>query len=254
MRLVRRLDHVVAVFDGAQTAFEHLTEELGLPVAWPLQDYPGVVSGGVGFGNLNVEFVPSRSDNSAHAPVSFSGLAFEPETDVNDAYVARLTASEVRHEEPVTTPGWTIVKLLGLLDGADTFICDYHIPGAKDASIRRDALLAAQGGVLRVQGVVRVVLGVHDMDHALREWSKILGPTTHVDENLWECDDGAAVQLVLSDHDGVVDIVIEARGHEVARHDPSDRDLRDILSGLPLTFARTGVVHVAPSRRREVGR
>jgi hypothetical protein len=54
-----------------------LTEVLQLPVAWPLMSpRPGVTTGGVAFGNVNVEAIriPGRKDKASR----LVGFAFEP--------------------------------------------------------------------------------------------------------------------------------------------------------------------------------
>ena len=52
---IRRIDHIMVRTDTPANLYSFLTETLRLPVAWPLATRGGVTSGGVGFGNVNVE-------------------------------------------------------------------------------------------------------------------------------------------------------------------------------------------------------
>ena len=54
---IRQIDHVMIKADDPREVFAFFTETLGLPIAWPLEERGGVVSGGVGFGNVNVEAI-----------------------------------------------------------------------------------------------------------------------------------------------------------------------------------------------------
>ena len=54
---IRQIDHVMIKADDPREVFAFFTETLGVPIAWPLEERGGVVSGGVGFGNVNVEAI-----------------------------------------------------------------------------------------------------------------------------------------------------------------------------------------------------
>ena len=236
VKLVRRLDHVVAVLPRAEEAFRHLVNDLGLPEAWPFADYGGFVSGGVGFGNLNVEIVQGRSDNHSPRPSRFSALAFEPVSAVDDDFLATLDDRGLRFTGPLVTSGWTNVDLPGLLDGVHTFICDYHIPGAKDASLRREALSANQGGALGVVAVIEVVIGVRDVGATVAECSKLLGPTVTSKGDAWAGDEGPNLRVVSSDEVGVLNLVVDARLRDRVDEWQSSRTFHDPLDGLAFSF------------------
>lgn len=48
---IQHIDHIMIRTDRPAEIYALLTDVLRLPVAWPLADRGGVVSGGVGFGN-----------------------------------------------------------------------------------------------------------------------------------------------------------------------------------------------------------
>lgn len=63
--------------DAPRELYAFFTDVLQLPVAWPLMSpRPGVTTGGVAFGNVNVEAiqVPAQKDKAPR----LLGFAFEP--------------------------------------------------------------------------------------------------------------------------------------------------------------------------------
>jgi hypothetical protein len=55
--LVRQIDHIIIRSDEAEGLFRLFSEKLNLPVAWPYRSYGAFSSGGVGFGNVNIELM-----------------------------------------------------------------------------------------------------------------------------------------------------------------------------------------------------
>lgn len=82
---VRQIDHVLLNSDEPAQLFRLFSQKFGLPVAWPFQSYGTFSSGGVGFGNVNIELLQVQDP-----PSGFIGAALEP-SSVSDA-VAGLDA------------------------------------------------------------------------------------------------------------------------------------------------------------------
>jgi hypothetical protein len=53
--LVQQIDHIIISLDDPEKMMRLLSEKLSLPVAWPFQAYGTFSSGGVSFGNVNIE-------------------------------------------------------------------------------------------------------------------------------------------------------------------------------------------------------
>ena len=75
---IRQIDHVMIKADDPREVFALFTETLGLPIAWPLEERGGVVSGGVGFGNVNVEAIRFPSQASLPSRAQLTGFGYEP--------------------------------------------------------------------------------------------------------------------------------------------------------------------------------
>src|SRR5215212_3322570 len=64
---IRQIDHVMIRTDAPRDLYAFFTNVLQLPVAWPLMSpRPGLTTGGVAFGNVNVEAmqVPAQKDRA----------------------------------------------------------------------------------------------------------------------------------------------------------------------------------------------
>lgn len=55
--IIRQVDHILIQASEPRDLFDFFAETLQLPVAWPIADYSGFTSGGVGAGNVNIEVV-----------------------------------------------------------------------------------------------------------------------------------------------------------------------------------------------------
>jgi catechol 2,3-dioxygenase-like lactoylglutathione lyase family enzyme len=74
---IRQIDHVMIRTDAPRELYAFFTDVLQLPVAWPLMSpRPGVSTGGVAFGNVNIEAiqVPGQKEKAPR----LLGFAFEP--------------------------------------------------------------------------------------------------------------------------------------------------------------------------------
>jgi hypothetical protein len=55
--LAYKIDHVGVCMPGVEEAFRFCHDRLALPVAWPFARYGAAHTGGIGLGNLNLEFL-----------------------------------------------------------------------------------------------------------------------------------------------------------------------------------------------------
>ena len=61
-QIVRQVDHILLRVDDADSAFAMLTEELRIPVAWPLFTYRGLQSAAASFGGVSLEVLLVESN------------------------------------------------------------------------------------------------------------------------------------------------------------------------------------------------
>src|SRR5688572_17900283 len=75
---VQYIDHIMIRCDDPAELFAFFSQTLQLPIAWPLADRGGVVSGGVGFGNVNIEAIRFPGQIRDPTPTHLVGLALKP--------------------------------------------------------------------------------------------------------------------------------------------------------------------------------
>ena len=189
--LAYKVDHVGVSVAGAQAAFEFCRDELRLPVAWPFARYGSASTGGIGLGNLNLEWLEMGTVSLCVREPSAVGLiALQRAPESVDALTSALRDRAIDHGPPMTTGdevfGFTNVLL------ADTgfdiaFFCGYHYPGAHDNVLRLASLDANGGGALRLRGVTELRAALD-----LSRWAPILGGGT---DTGWRFDTGPSLVI-----------------------------------------------------------
>lgn len=215
--LAYKIDHVGVCMPGAEEAFRFCRDRLALPVAWPFAHYGATHSGGIGLGNLNLEFLnPGRPSLAPHQPARIGLVALQPAPRTVDDLTAALDHRGVPHQGPVTTgsqvSGFTNVYLgpFGIDLG---FFCSYHYPGAHDNAVRAASLSAAGGGALALRSVTEIRADL-DIDACTMilgaseggRWSFRTGPDLVADESVaagtalmtWSVADIEAAAAVLA--------------------------------------------------------
>ena len=161
--VVQHIDHIMIRAQEPGELYAFFVDTLQLPVAWPLAERGGVTSGGVGFGNVNVEAIRFPGQSGEPGPAHLVGFAFKPVG--LEKSLAELKRREIEYGEPrpfvttgpdgTRTTSFTNVTLSRFSDadrpGAATlhvFLSEYN-PVYVDAEQRRARLrkeLAARDG------------------------------------------------------------------------------------------------------------
>ena len=211
---IRRIDHIMIRADDPANVYAFFTDVLQLPVAWPLlSPRDGVATGGVGFGNVNVEAIRFPQQKGQPSRAQLLGFAFEPSplaTSLAELDRRGITYGERRPLISTAPDGskntlWTNVTLRQFSDGeaADAtmhvFLSEYS-PKYVNVDQRRERLrrqLAEnRGGPLGVESVNEVIVGVTDLEAARGLWQKLLDPTPLSGPGTWQVGDGPAIRLV----------------------------------------------------------
>jgi hypothetical protein len=221
---VRQIDHIMIRTDDPGSIYALLTEILQLPVAWPLATRGGVTSGGVGFGNVNVEAIRFPGQKPSHGQLV--GLGLEPSSLAEcmaELQRRGFTYGDVRPFVLTEPEGskktlFTNVTLRQFSDSdrpADAkmhiFLSEYS-PTYVDVRQRQDRLrrelLASGGGPLGLKAVKEVVIGVRDLEAAIKLWGSLLEPRRPSAKGLWEVGGGPAIRVVRADEDKLQGVVI----------------------------------------------
>jgi hypothetical protein len=194
--LVRQIDHILIGSDEPEELFRLFSEKLGLPVVWPFRSYGEFSSGGVGFGNVNIELIRAERPESA-----LIGVALEPSS--LPEVLTELDAQGLKHGSPAPfhqkDPSgaerllWTTVQMTSLPPASTIFFCKYNFDVDERRARIRGELQNHGGGPLGIESVMELVIGVRDMAAAQRDWSILLGPArsrprTSLADRLRSCD------------------------------------------------------------------
>jgi catechol 2,3-dioxygenase-like lactoylglutathione lyase family enzyme len=239
---IREIDHIMIRTGNPHELYAFFTETLQLPAAWPMTSpRAGVTTGGVSFGNVNVEAIqlPGQKD----AQPRLVGFALEP-SSLNDS-MTELTRRgiTVGERRPLIAAGsggsentlWTNVTLRPFSDSdspADAmmhiFLSEYSPTYVnveeRRARVRRQ-LVASGGGPLGVVEVKEVIIGAIDVARARQLWQRLLDPTPSSAPNRWQIGNGPAVRLVSAAENTIQTLVIRVASLDRARRFLRDKQL-----------------------------
>jgi len=239
---IRQIDHIMIRTGDPRELYAFFAETLRLPTAWPMTSpRAGVMTGGVGFGNVNVEAiqVPGQTDPRPR----LVGFAFEPSA-LDESLIElnrRGLASGERRPLVATGPDgstrtlWTNVTLRQFSDSdnpADAtihiFLSEYspsYVNVVERRARLRSQLAGSGGGPLGVVDVKEVIIGAVDLDVARRLWQKLLEPTPSATSNTWQIGSGPAVRLVPANENRIQALLIRVASLERAKTFLRDRQL-----------------------------
>ena len=221
---VRQIDHIMIRTDDPGKLYAFFTEALQLPVAWPLATRGNVMSGGVGFGNANVEAIRFPGQKPSHAQLV--GFGFEPVTLAE--CLAELDRRGISYgaPRPFAMTGqdgskktlFTNVTLRQFSDAdrpADAtmhiFLSEYS-PTYVDVEQRRARLRRelreSGGGPLGVRAVQEVIIGATDLKAATAQWERLLEPRRASAQGLWQVGDGPEIRVVQAGENKLQGLVI----------------------------------------------
>jgi catechol 2,3-dioxygenase-like lactoylglutathione lyase family enzyme len=231
---IRQIDHIMIRAGDPRELYAFFVETLQLPIAWPMTSpRAGVMTGGVGVGNVNVEAIqfPAQTDERPR----LLGFAFEPSVLDDSVIELKRRGLTVGERRPLTATGpdgskrtlWTNVTLQQFSDsdnqaeGAIHIFLSEYSPTYVNVNERR-ARLRAQlnkngGGPLGVVDVKEIVIGTVDLDTARPLWQKLLDPTPATTSDTWQVGDGPALRLVRADENRIEALVIRVASLERAK-------------------------------------
>jgi catechol 2,3-dioxygenase-like lactoylglutathione lyase family enzyme len=239
---IRRIDHIMIRTGNPHELYTFFTETLQLPVAWRLTSpRAGVTTGGVSFGNVNVEAIqfPGQKDPQPR----LVGLALEPASLADSITALARRGVTLGEPRPLIAAGadgtkktlWTNVTLRPFSDSdgpADAtmhiFLSEYspaYVNVEERRARLRKQLAASGGGPLGVIQVKEVVVGASDMAAARRLWQSLLDPIPSSGPDSWSVGDGPAIRLAPAAGNRIMSLVVRVASLERAATFLRDRHL-----------------------------
>jgi len=231
----RSIDHVVIRVDDARPLFRLLTERLGLPVVWPLQEAAFATFGWVGIGNTNLEIWASanNADIPANVPLPLvHGFALEPQdlqSDINGLSLQGVNCKPARSYQTLNPEGELRTNFTNsvVLDVSSDSCCIFFCAWGTEAPItpwenglqtseRRvretKAFLACGGGALGVVGLREIRMAVPHLSSAREKW----GILTASDPDALLLAPGITLQLEQGEHHVISELTLAVRDMHAA--------------------------------------
>jgi len=225
---VKRIDHILLTPENPRGLYDFLTKELKLPTAWAFREYEGFASGGIFFGNVNLEAMVMNQDNLS-SPSKIAGIAFEPAEPTGEI-VEELNRRQIDYDEPRTyefgpeqskIKMWTTTILKDFFPGSVVFICEYH-PGLFNPPAWRKTLQKKlkeiKGGPLGIEYIKELELRVKNKEQALQKWQNLLSPNSSFSDGCFAVGDGPRLCIMESDKDYIHSIKIKVKSLDNARN------------------------------------
>jgi hypothetical protein len=242
--LARQVDHIIINADEPEQLFGFFSDKLGFPTAWAFKSYGTFSSGGVGFGNVNIEVMQQHG-----RPAGFVGVGLEPGSVselVSGLDDRGLPHSAVAPYYRKDSSGkdvllWTNVGLRDLPPGS-VFFCkyapEYLNVGERRARVQRE-LESRAGGPLGVESTVELVIDVRDIAAAQRGWRLLLGPERAGQELVWQLGSGPAIRLVAGQEDRLALLRLKVKSLERARAFLKTENLLGADTGREISLERS---------------
>lgn len=225
---ITQIDHLMVQVPDSATVYRIFSEELELPVAWQMVDYGSFSTGGVSFGNVNMELLESSWLTKLQGQVPWNtgivGIAFEPSSSL-EATTTILEKGGVAHSAvmPFNTEMngtrytlWNNLNLERFMPGSMIFYCKYTFDQDKFRQHMQSALASKDGGPLGVIGLKEIVIEYAD-EPVLQNWQMLVPAAPGDQPYLRNGGNGIIIRLIRSDRNAISSIVVQVKSLERAK-------------------------------------
>jgi hypothetical protein len=244
---VRQIDHIMVQVPDPGPVYRLFADILGLPVAWPMADYGSFSTGGVSFGNVNMEILNSSLEMKEQGVIPIQngivGVAFQPILGLEQT--ARiLDEGHVSHSEIMpftadingtTTTLWKNLLLEDVMPGTLVFYCEYSFNQTKFRQRMESALAAANGGAAGVTRLKEITIGYADPD-VIRHWQNILPQAPGGQPEYRDGGNAVRVHLFGSTTTAVSSITVQVRSLDQVKIVLAEKGILETGSGGQLSL------------------
>jgi hypothetical protein len=224
--LIRQADYLLINVSDPQRFFTFFTETLQLPIAWPMTENQGYLSGGFSTGNVSYQFF-RYTEKEAPAASRFSGIAFEP--NQLDETLQELQSLRIPYSPPEqsisTLPNGTKGVLYTTVDlpafsksNMSVFLYRYS-PEFLNVAIRRrlwkNSLMLNNGGPLGILSTSEIVIASTNPKKDKAAWEILLGKSAQPD--VLNAGDGLAIRMVKGNDTHITEVVFTVKSLDKAK-------------------------------------
>jgi hypothetical protein len=237
--------HILISSDDPEKMMRLLSEKFSLPVAWPFQAYGTFSSGGVSFGNVNIEMGRLSTRRG------LIGMGLEPKPSAVSEVLSGLDARGLKHSAPAPhyqkgESGenlllWTTFGLTSLPPAGDAFFCKYNVDvDERRARLQRE-LQNRSGGPLGIESAVELVIAARGIAATQRDWGLLLGPPRTGEQSVWQVGSGPAIRLVAAQEDHLEMLRVKVTSLKRARAFLKSENLLGLDSAREISLDRSQV-------------
>ncbi|MEI7432784.1 MAG: PKD domain-containing protein [Methanomicrobiales archaeon] len=225
---IKQVDHLMVQVPEPELVFNLFSGDLGLPVAWPMENYGEFSSGGVTFGNVNMELLNSSEEMRQQGLIpdgnGIVGVAFQPSGPIGST-VKTLDAYQVPHgpiipfnvtENGTTSTLWNNLELSRMMPGSMIFYCEYTFNQTGFRQRMEQSLAAANGGALGITRMKEITVEYADPS-VLEKWQRLLPGVPGRTPEFLDGGDGVTVHLVKSGRNAISSITVQVKSLERAK-------------------------------------
>jgi hypothetical protein len=252
--IVRQADRLLIESGNPEPLFSFFSDDLQLPIAWPLSENQGYMSGALGAGNVTIEiFRYARSEEekmNSKTAARFAGLALEPyplEEALRELKAEKIPYGSPQNSISILPDGTkgvvsTTVPLPSFSKSPlSVFLFEYS-PAFLQVDVRRkqmgNRLTLNRGGPLGIRSMHEIVLSASNFEESRAAWQRLLGRQT--DPGYWKLGSGPAIRLIPGSKDKIQRIVVQVRSLAQAKSFLKENNLLGTLS--------TEEISIKPSR------
>lgn len=189
-----------------------------MPIVWNIKKFKEIfISGGLCFGNINIEIINYSKVLREHKIVpdkdGIIGIAFEPMNSIEETII-NLNKYKIKnggiepykeyiHRESKIL--WKNIFLDKLLEESQTFFCKYELDTEKRRKSLMKTLKDKEGGTFKIREVAEVVVG-YSKEETLKKWGEI---TLGEDEFIKKFEEGPTLRFVENEKDEILYILLK---------------------------------------------
>jgi PKD repeat protein len=224
---MKQVDHLMVQVPEPEQVYTLFSRDLGLPVAWPMVDYGEFSTGGVTFGNVNMELLNGSEEMRQQGLIpdgnGMVGVAFQPSGPLAST-IKTLDVYQVPHgailpftitENGTSQTLWNNLELSNMMPGSMIFYCEYTFNQTAFRQRMEQSLAAADGGALGITRMKEITVEYADPS-VLEKWQRLLPGISGRTPEFRDGGDGVTVHLVPSGRNAISSITVQVKSLEHA--------------------------------------
>lgn len=244
---IKQVDHVVVQAPEPEKIHTLFVQELGLPVAWQMTSYGDFSSGGVSFGNVNMELLNSSLEMRHKGLIpegnGYIGIAFQPHESLV-TLIPVLDAYQIPHEPVVPytiiqngtpRPLWYTLVLSDMMPSMMIFYCEYTFNQTGFRNQMEHSLATVHGGPLGIVRMKQITVEYKDQS-MLETWQRLLPQAKGGDPELRDGGNGVTITLKHADRNAISSITLQVKSLEQAKTNLEEKGLLGPVSEGQISF------------------